>query len=147
MVLEDNVGDGLGYIFVLDKNGRYWCDRCDRDFIVGDERIYDDDLYKDEDENTELGFVDDEISSRTCYKPPLIARNPDYWIVENCPNCGIDAEIAWNVEEYGYKAFCPHCGEVLMICSECMEANNDCDWSGETGCRFHRKGENSVEKD
>ncbi len=33
-------GEPLGRYFVMDKNGRFYCMNCDKDFEVGDERIY-----------------------------------------------------------------------------------------------------------
>lgn len=41
-------------------------------------------------------------------------------VTEWCSECEYENEFAWDVNEYGYKAYCPHCGAVLMLCSECM---------------------------
>lgn len=38
--LEDNTGNGLGSVFVLDRNGNFYCARCDWDFSEYDERIF-----------------------------------------------------------------------------------------------------------
>lgn len=46
--LEDNTGNGIGSVFVLDKHGRFYCMNCDSDFEDGDERIFDSDLYPEE---------------------------------------------------------------------------------------------------
>ena len=39
--LEDNIGNGVGAVFVLDKGGRFYCCNCDWCFTEGDERIFD----------------------------------------------------------------------------------------------------------
>lgn len=39
--LESACGAPLGSIFVLDKNGHYYCMNCDSKFENGDENIYD----------------------------------------------------------------------------------------------------------
>lgn len=35
------------------------------------------------------------------------------FVVEYCSECEHENEFSWNVEEFGYKAYCPHCG---MLC-------------------------------
>lgn len=39
--LKDNIGNGVGAVFVLDKCGRFYCGDCDWCFTEGDERIFD----------------------------------------------------------------------------------------------------------
>jgi hypothetical protein len=39
----------LGYFFVMDYNGNFYCTECDKEFIDGDERIFEPDL-EDNDE-------------------------------------------------------------------------------------------------
>lgn len=68
-----------------------------------------------------------------------------YEVVEFCPNCDNEIVMSWNVKERGYKAFCPVCGNLLMLCTECChEATEDnpngecivnCNWSEADGCR------------
>ena len=59
-------------------------------------------------------------------------NNTENYIVECCPHCNTENEIRWNVEEDGYKTHCSYCGKLMMICSECMSAEdnktNKCDW-------------------
>lgn len=43
-----SVGVPLGSVFVLDKDGRYYCMKCDSHFEDGDERIYDEEFDEDE---------------------------------------------------------------------------------------------------
>lgn len=38
--LQDVSGIGLGAIFVLDKDGNFYCMGCDSEFEDGDERIF-----------------------------------------------------------------------------------------------------------
>lgn len=52
-------------------------------------------------------------------------------VTEQCPECGEENTIAWNVAKKGYHAFCPHCGFPMMLCSECMEECGLCDWNEE----------------
>lgn len=42
------------------------------------------------------------------------------YIVEYCSECDNENEFRWDVEEEGFKAHCPHCGAVLMLCDECV---------------------------
>lgn len=65
-------------------------------------------------------------------------------VVELCPSCGTEIEMRWNVKTDGFKAFCPVCGNRLMLCDECMhrtgECHCDCDYDSETdSCRFNPK--------
>ena len=36
--------------------------------------------------------------------------NKEYTATEWCPHCESEIEMTWNVEDRGYKAFCPVCG-------------------------------------
>lgn len=65
-------------------------------------------------------------------------------VVEFCSNCETEIEMRWDVKTQGYKAYCPVCGEVLMLCSECVYRSgdffDDCDFDGRDGtCRFNPK--------
>ena len=46
------------------------------------------------------------------------------FVVEYCSECEHENEFRWNVEEFGYKAYCPHCGAVLMLCDECNHSDD-----------------------
>lgn len=37
-------------------------------------------------------------------------------VTEQCPECGEENTIAWNVAKKGYHAFCPNCGSPMMLC-------------------------------
>ena len=49
------------------------------------------------------------------------------YVVEYCSNCETENEFQWGVEEEGFKAYCPHCGAVLMLCDECVH-REDAPW-------------------
>lgn len=40
-------------------------------------------------------------------------------VVEPCPHCESEIEMEWDVKTQGYKATCPVCGNLLMLCDEC----------------------------
>jgi hypothetical protein len=46
-------------------------------------------------------------------------------IYEYCSHCTAEVVILWDVECDGLKAFCPFCGALLLLCSECD--NRCCD--------------------
>ena len=68
------------------------------------------------------------------------------FVTEYCSACENEVTILWNVLRDGYKAFCPHCGERLMLCDECLhrrdgEFTDDCDYDGQTdSCRYNNDG-------
>lgn len=67
----------------------------------------------------------------------------EYIVTEVCPHCENEIEMRWSVEEFGYKAFCPVCGNRLMLCDECQHGEGalPCDYDGRTGsCRFNLEG-------
>lgn len=72
-------------------------------------------------------------------------------VTEYCSECDREVTLQWNVKKDGLKAFCPHCGERLMLCSYCPETDNDqpigCDYNQKTNsCRFN-KTENEAKED
>ncbi len=67
--------------------------------------------------------------------------NVEHWVIELCPYCDTEINMNWDVQKYGYKVFCPYCGNRLMLCDECMhgddEATGGCDYNSDTdSCRF-----------
>lgn len=71
-----------------------------------------------------------------------------YVVTEQCANCEREVEIhGWDTERDGYQAFCPYCGEVLMLCDECQhsEQRQPCDFDADTGlCRHRRRPEGAT---
>lgn len=67
----------------------------------------------------------------------------DYYFeaIETCPHCDKENVYPmWNVSEKGYVAICQHCGEEILLCDECIHAEDGlntncmgCDWC-ETKC-------------
>lgn len=50
----------------------------------------------------------------------------DGYIVEWCVNCERQTVMLWNIKEDGLTAFCPYCGQKMMLCEQCT---GDCDYS------------------
>lgn len=46
------------------------------------------------------------------------------YAVEYCSECEYENEFRWDTGVYGYKAYCPHCGAVLMLCDECIHSDD-----------------------
>ncbi|MEY8369760.1 DUF4314 domain-containing protein [Anaerovoracaceae bacterium 42-11] len=57
-----------------------------------------------------------------------------YMVVEMCPYCESEIEMRWDAESRGYKAFCPVCGQRLMLCDECQHSGPDGEFTG--NCDF-----------
>lgn len=82
-------------------------------------------------------------------------------VVEQCPHCDAYTVMEWDVREYGHKAFCPHCGNVMLLCDECSHEITDenpqgllyfeCDWHiGQDGlghCRRNPEANKGAEID
>ena len=39
-------------------------------------------------------------------------------VVEVCPHCENEIEMRWDTSTMGFRAFCPVCGNRLMLCDE-----------------------------
>ena len=66
-------------------------------------------------------------------------KNRTYIVTEFCPHCESEIEMRWNTDTDGYQAFCPVCGNRLMLCDEChhTDGNGGCDYDSATDtCRF-----------
>lgn len=53
--------------------------------------------------------------------------------VEFCPHCESENVFPdWDTEKQGYTAKCQHCGETIILCDECLHADDNtgrgCDW-------------------
>lgn len=40
-------------------------------------------------------------------------------VVECCPHCDYEVTMEWDVDTDGFVAYCPHCGNLLLLCDEC----------------------------
>lgn len=80
---------------------------------------------------------------------PAGLQEPNVPIVnEMCPHCMNVVEMVWDVEESGYEAYCPCCGNRLMLCDACLHTDVDdngkyidrCDYTnngcGADGCEI-----------
>ena len=70
----------------------------------------------------------------------LTPPNEPFTVTEVCPNCESEITMAWSIIDNGYKAFCPICGNRLMLCDECQhgEPSFACDYNGATDtCRHN----------
>lgn len=58
----------------------------------------------------------------------------DMLVVEECPDCGNEAWLIWDVSWDGYLAHCPYCGYRMMLCNMCdVRDGGTCDWDEKTG--------------
>lgn len=63
-----------------------------------------------------------------------------YTVTEVCPNCESEIEMRWDTDTMGFKAFCPVCGNRLMLCDECRHAETPsiCDYDRQSdSCRHN----------
>lgn len=63
-----------------------------------------------------------------------------FTVTEVCPHCENEIEMRWSVEAQGYKAICPVCGGRLMLCDECLHAEDGgcCNYDSETdSCKYN----------
>lgn len=56
-------------------------------------------------------------------------------VVEACPYCGCENVFTgWDVKSNGFVADCWQCGKEILLCDECMHADDNqamkCDWHG-----------------
>ena len=60
-------------------------------------------------------------------------------VTETCPYCGAEVEIhGWDTDRDGFKAYCPYCGNRLMLCDECLHSRcPDCDYDSVTDSCKH----------
>lgn len=67
-------------------------------------------------------------------------------VTEVCPHCENEIEMRWSVDAHGYKAVCPVCGERLMLCDECLHAEEDghCDYDSETDSCKHNPAKKDI---
>lgn len=60
-------------------------------------------------------------------------------VTEWCPHCETEVTLQWDIAEDGYKAFCPYCGNRLMLCAYCPRVEQ-CDYDEETdSCYYNQK--------
>lgn len=52
-------------------------------------------------------------------------------VTEYCPHCETEVTLQWDIARDGYKAFCPYCGNRLMLCAYCPRTEQ-CDYDEES---------------
>ena len=62
-----------------------------------------------------------------------------YIVTEMCPHCQSEVQMQWDTDTMGFKAFCPVCGERLMLCDECLQVGGVCDYDSETDTCKHNQ--------
>lgn len=83
-----------------------------------------------------FGISDDYISAGWAKEIIRKHMNEDNDIVEQCPHCGNELALHWNVEKDGYEVYCPYCGFPVMLCSMCDTRDGKvCDWTENVGCK------------
>ena len=55
-----------------------------------------------------------------------------YDIEEYCSHCDEEIAVVLDRSEKHLETVCPHCGNVLMLCSMC---EGKCDWKENIGCQ------------
>jgi len=69
------------------------------------------------------------------------------FVTELCPNCTNEVTVRWDTAQDGFAAYCPFCGKKIMLCSECQETENSCDWTEENGCKMGKQEGSSCQED
>lgn len=60
-------------------------------------------------------------------------------VTEVCSHCDSEVTLPWDIAESGYKAFCPYCGNRLMLCAYCPRVEQ-CDYDEDTDtCYYNRE--------
>lgn len=60
---------------------------------------------------------------------PANRADSEHYVAEVCPHCERENTFVWDVEREGFTAYCPGCGERLMLCSECAFSGENCDYN------------------
>lgn len=71
-------------------------------------------------------------------------------ITEVCPHCNNEITMVWSIIDDGYKAFCPICGERLMLCDACQHGCPSfvCDYNSEMDtCRHNLSDRRPPERE
>lgn len=90
----------------------------------------------------------DEMECCVDLSKKVVDNERTYIVTEVCPHCESEVEMRWNTDTMGYKAFCPVCGNRLMLCDECRhtEEPTPCDYDSHTDtCHRNPKKEAPAE--
>ena len=64
------------------------------------------------------------------------SQTEENMIVEVCPHCDTEIYMRWSIEEDGYVAYCPYCGDTLLLCDECFHRDGN---DGDGPCDFNEE--------
>lgn len=73
-----------------------------------------------------------EVHEAVIRKQKELMRIRGSLVTEQCHECGAENTIEWNMAKQGYYAFCPNCGDPMMLCWECVVDSGFCDWDEDT---------------
>lgn len=98
-------------------------------------------------DNGDVIWCQSEVSKISLNDEPL--EHNARVVTEWCSFCENEIELKWDVDGQGYKAFCPVCGNRLMLCDECQHSENcsaGCDFNSETdSCKHNPPTKQDVE--
>lgn len=106
-------------------------------------------IYVDDETSFECGLPGDYAHGHEkLYIEEVHEDDPEEMIVEVCPHCDTEIYMRWSIEEDGYVAYCPYCGDTLLLCDECFhrdgnEGDGPCDFDGDK-CGCYRCPEGRV---
>ena len=81
--------------------------------------------------NRDINSIVHEKIQRLIADTPTVENND---VAEQCPECGNEVWLKWDVERDGYTIYCPYCGYRMKLCSMCdVRDGGKCDWNSKTG--------------
>ncbi len=91
-----------------------------------------------------ITWIDSEIADMTAEADD----ERTYTVTEWCPHCENEIEMRWDTDTRGLKAFCPICGQRLMLCDECQQLGGPCNYDSRTdSCEFNPPKEARNERE
>lgn len=61
----------------------------------------------------------------------------DTKVYKVCPHCEHEIVMVWDIKKLGFEAYCPICGNKLMLCSQCL-FQDDADYCDYENHKCHR---------
>ena len=82
----------------------------------------------------------------------LLSLRKNFEVTEVCPHCDREITLIWDVDNDGYRVFCPSCGEEIMLCDVCLHADDNlggkcdfkADFDGNPTCFRRREHKNKI---
>lgn len=71
-------------------------------------------------------FASSRYIKRLLRENAKIRKDMDDLVYEVCPHCSTEVAIRWDVKVDGFTAYCPICGNKLMLCSMCDAGIENC---------------------